>query len=88
MNTLINQQKINILKESLTSRQNEYLLYQINIDNYKLALEEIDNNYAQDTTLICFKESLNKLLQDSITEQKKEFIMITILQKQIEEMSS
>lgn len=74
--------KTKILKESLEARINEVLGYQINIDNYKLAIIEIDKSGDED--LIPFRELLEGLLKSEIIEQKKAKIMLEVLRKQVE----
>lgn len=73
-----------ILAEALKHRENEVLMHQINIDNYRLALEEIDANYADDANLDEFAARLHDLLQSSIIEQRKEIIMRDVIAKQLE----
>lgn len=80
--------KIEILKQALEHREQEVLHHQINIDNYILALEEIEINYKDDKDLIGFKEQLQNLLSSSIIEQRKEIIMRNVIKKQVEELCS
>lgn len=72
-----------ILTEALKHRESEVLMHQINIDNYRLALEEIAENYADDVNLDEFAARLNDLLQSSIIEQRKEIIMRDVIAKQL-----
>ena len=72
-----------ILNEALKHRESEVLMHQINIDNYRLALEEIAENYADDPYLDEFAARLNDLLQSSIIEQRKEVIMRDVIAKQL-----
>ena len=51
---------------------------------YRLALEEIAKNYADDANLDEFAARLNDLLQSSIIEQRKEIIMRDVIAKQLE----
>lgn len=80
--------KVEILKQALEYREQEVLHHQINIDNYILALEEIEINYKDDKDLIGFKEQLQNLLSSSIIEQRKEIIMRNVIKKQVEELCS
>lgn len=73
-----------ILAEAFKHRESEVLMHQINIDNYRLALEEIAKNYADDANLDEFAARLNDLLQSSIIEQRKEIIMRDVIAKQLE----
>ena len=75
--------RITILTEALKHRESEVLMHQINIDNYRLALEEIAEKYADDANLDEFAARLNDLLQSSIIEQRKEIIMRDVIAKQL-----
>lgn len=74
--------KIEILKQTLEARIDEVMGYQINIDNYTLAITEIDK--SGDTDLAPFKEQLEMLLKSEILEQKKAKIMLEVVRKQVE----
>ena len=74
--------KIDILKQALEARIDEVMGYQINIDNYTLAIAEIDK--SGDPDLVPFKEQLEKLLKAEILEQKKAKIMLEVVRKQVE----
>jgi hypothetical protein len=76
--------KIEILQNSKTHRQENVDQYQINIDNYTLAIAEIEQNHVGDESLAAFKQQLESLLKSEIAEQKKEMIMITVINKQLE----
>lgn len=73
-----------ILTEALKHRESEVLHHQINIDNYRLALEEIATNYADDPHLAEFATRLNDLHDSSVVEQRKEIIMRDVIAKQLE----
>lgn len=75
-------EKAEILKRSLNARIDEVMGYQINIDNYTLAIAEIDKSGDED--LIPFRELLEGLLKSEIIEQKKAKIMLEVLRKQVE----
>jgi hypothetical protein len=74
--------KKEILTNSLTHRQGEVANYQLNIDNYILAIELA----KQDDDLVPFVEQLKELLRTSIFEQKKAKIMLQVIEKQLEEL--
>lgn len=69
-----------ILNDALEQRQREVVEYQINIDNYRLALERVGN----DPDLQDFKEHLQHLLKTSIIEQKKAQIILDVVKIQTE----
>jgi hypothetical protein len=74
-----------ILKTSLEARENEVMHYQINIDNYTLALQEIETLSADDRAeLSGFTEQLRTLLTSEKLEQKKAKIMLAVIKKQME----
>ena len=71
-----------ILKKSAEGRQTAVMDYQINIDNYKLAIKEITENYGED--MHDFKNRLESLLASELHEQKKEMIMLKVIKQQLE----
>ena len=79
-----NQTREQILAASLDARLQEVMHYQINIDNYTLALAEIENLPEQDRyELRVFADQLQNLLISEILEQKKANIMLAVVKKQL-----
>ena len=76
--------KTQILTAALEHRNAEVFQHQINIDNYTLAIAEIDANYADDAAIADFRARLADLLASSIVEQRKEIIMRDVIAKQLE----
>lgn len=74
--------KKEILTNSLSHRKDEIDNYQLNIDNYTIAIELA----KQDEELTSFVEQLQELLRTSIYEQKKAKIMLQVIQQQLEEL--
>lgn len=73
-----------ILATALDARRQEVLRYQINIDNYTLALAEIDKLPADEQAeLAAFADQLRGLLASEKLEQKKAKIMLTVIQQQM-----
>jgi hypothetical protein len=73
-----------ILAMSLEGRVQEVMTYQINIDNYALALEEIANLPPDERNeLSDFAEQLRSLLTSEKLEQKKAKIMLAVIKKQV-----
>ena len=73
-----------ILAASLDARIQEVMHYQINIDNYAIALEEIGNLPPDERAeLSAFTEQLRTLLTSEKLEQKKAKIMLAVIQKQL-----
>jgi hypothetical protein len=80
-----NMSREEILKTSLETRENEVMHYQINIDNYTLALQEIETLSADERAeLSGFTEQLRTLLTSEKLEQKKAKIMLAVIKKQME----
>jgi hypothetical protein len=76
--------KEEILATSLDARIQEVMHYQINIDNYVLALEEIDNLPPEERAdLLSFAEQLRALLVSERLEQKKSQIMLSVIKRQL-----
>lgn len=73
-----------ILAMSLEGRVQEVMNYQINIDNYALALEEIGNLPPDERNELSeFTEQLRSLLTSEKLEQKKAKIMLAVIKKQV-----
>jgi hypothetical protein len=69
---------------SLEGREQEVMTYQINIDNYALALEEIGSLPPDERNeLSDFAEQLRTLLTSEKLEQKKAKIMLAVVKKQL-----
>lgn len=76
--------KHEILKSALVGRQQEVLGYQINIDNYRLAIERIDA--LGDDDLREFQNQLRGLLASEILEQKKAKVILAVIEQQLGEL--
>ena len=72
--------KKEMLTSSLEARQKEVTEYQVNIDNFRLAIEKI----GDDAELAPFKSQLEDLLKSSRFEQRKAQIMLEVIQSQLE----
>lgn len=73
-----------ILAVSLTAREQEVMHYQINIDNYTLALEEISNlPPVERAEMSTFANQIAELLSSEKLEQKKAKIMLAVIKKQL-----
>lgn len=70
-----------LLTNALDAREREVTEYQVNIDNYRRAIEKI----GEDAELHPFKEQLDALLSASILEQRKAKIMLEVVREQLEE---
>jgi len=68
-----------LLESALKARTQEVTEYQVNIDNYRLAIERIGN----DETMQEFKAILENLLQSSIVECRKAQLMLDVVAEQV-----
>ena len=73
-----------ILASALEAREQEVMHYQINIDNYTIALDEIGKLSVEERAeLSGFADQLRTLLTSEKLEQKKAKIMLAVMQKQL-----
>jgi phytoene/squalene synthetase len=73
-----------ILAASLDARVQEVMHYQINIDNYAIALEEIGNLPLDERAeLSVFANQLRELLASEKLEQKKAQVMLNVIKRQV-----
>ena len=73
-----------ILQTNLDARKQEVMHYQINIDNYTLALANIAAMAADERSeLLVFADQLTGLLASERMEQKKAKVMLAVLQQQL-----
>ena len=73
-----------ILVAAVDMREQEIMRYQINIDNYTLALEHIRSLPAHEQEeLEAFRQQLSTLLASEKLEQKKAKIMLTVIKQQV-----
>lgn len=70
-----------ILTAALEARVKEVTEYQVNIDNYRLAIERIGGD---DEELRPFKQQIQTLLASSLLEQRKAQIMLDVIKSQKE----
>ena len=80
----LEQERIQILKDNLAARQREVMHYQINIDNYRLAIKKIESENLND--LVEFASNLKELLNSSIKEQSKEQLLAEVIAEQLKEV--
>jgi hypothetical protein len=69
-----------ILTGALEGREKELIEYQVNIDNYRLAIARISDD---DTELLPFREQLQNLLSSSLLEQRKSTIIRDVIAEQL-----
>jgi hypothetical protein len=68
-----------LLNSALEGRIREVTEYQVNIDNYRRAIERIGNDEAMQE----FKAVLENLLQSSIVECRKAQLMLDVVAEQV-----
>jgi hypothetical protein len=74
-----------ILRINFEAREQEVMHYQINIDNYTLALTNIAAMPIDERSeLLGFAEQLTGLLVSEKMEQKKAKVMLDVLRQQLE----
>jgi hypothetical protein len=73
-----------MLTQAKTMREQEIFEYQINIDNFKIALQNIAAMPAEERQSVSeFEAQLSKLLNDNLREQKKAQIMLDAINAQL-----
>jgi hypothetical protein len=75
-----NDYKNEILSAAMTARVKEVTEYQVNIDNFRLAIRRI----GDDVEMQDFKTNLQNLLASSLLEQRKAQIMLDVIKSQLE----
>jgi hypothetical protein len=71
-----------VLKQNIEARELNIMGYQINIDNYRAAISDIEANHPD---LAPFAEELLGRLKSEEYEQKKEQVMLAALKFNLEE---
>ncbi len=80
--------KLEILRTALASREEEIFSYQINIDNFTLALAKIKKEYAGKRGMKEFSKDLAKRLEETKVEQLKAIIIRDVLTDQLNSIDS
>lgn len=77
--------KTEILHDAIKNRELEVMGYQINIDNFALAIAHIDRlPDAEREEMSAFRADLAQRLQVERHEQKKAAIMLAVIRQQVE----
>lgn len=77
------------LSDALTHRISEIEGYQINIDNYTLAIAKIDADYANDPDLSGpFKADLQQRLEAEIIQQRRAIVIRDVIADQLNAMEA
>lgn len=80
----LEQERTDILTHAAQHREREVMHHQINIDNYRLAIAEIEANHPDNPDLQAFAVQLRDLLASSIVEQAKEMVLLKVIKAQLE----
>ena len=80
--------KLELLTQNAEMRRASIQAYQMNIDNYALAVADINENFADDPEMQAFKTRLEELLVTERREQGKERIMLRALEAQIAQLTA
>ena len=82
MTEQVYQTRAQIVAEAIAMREHSIMLYQINIDNYTYAIEDIDSTENPSQDLIQYRNQLVQLLVSERREQSKEQVILRALQTQ------
>ena len=78
--------KLESLQSALVARNDEFLGYQINIDNYTRAIDKINAEHQNNPAMIEFRDRLSEMLESNKTEQLKSSIIRDVIADQLTEM--
>jgi hypothetical protein len=80
--------KLEILSQALEARDAELLGYQINIDNYVLAITEIDQRYPNNDDLAVFKDELQLRLDEERRQQLRCRVIRNVIAAQLTDLEA
>ena len=80
--------KLSILSPALEGRDQELLTYQINIDNYRLAIAKITSEHADNTDLLAFRDELQTRLDEELRQQARARIIRDVIAEQVAELQA
>lgn len=75
--------KYSFLAPALEGRDQELLGYQINIDNYTLAIAKIEQDYPDNEDLAVFKRELQERLAEERRQQLRSQIIRDVIADQV-----
>lgn len=78
--------KLSILTPALEGRDQELLGYQINIDNYVLAIAKINADYPDNDDLLVFRDELQARLDEERRQQLRSLIIRDVIAEQVAEL--
>lgn len=77
-----------VLASALAVRNDEILTYQINIDNYSLAIDKINANHSDDSNLLAFRDELQVRLEHEQFQQARARIIRDVIADQLAELQT
>lgn len=80
----LDEERKDMLTQAAAHRAREVMHHQINIDNYRLAIAEIEANHTDEAHLQDFAALLRDRLASSLVEQSKERILLKVIKSQLE----
>jgi hypothetical protein len=80
--------KLSILTPALEGRDQELLTYQINIDNYRLAIAKINADHADNHDLLAFRDDLQARLDEERRQQLRARIIRDVIAEQVAGLST
>jgi hypothetical protein len=79
--------KLPILAPALEGRDAELLGYQVNIDNYVLAIAKIEQDYADNDDLIAFRDDLQTRLDEERRQQLRCQVIRDVIAEQVAQLT-
>jgi FKBP-type peptidyl-prolyl cis-trans isomerase (trigger factor) len=80
--------RLSILLPALEGRDQELLTYQINIDNYRLAIAKINADHADNDDLLAFRDDLQARLNEELRQQARARIIRDVIAEQVAELQA
>jgi hypothetical protein len=80
--------KLSILTPALEGRDAELLGYQINIDNYRLAIAKINADYPDNDDLLAFRDELQTRLDEERRQQLRSRVIRDVIAEQVAGLST
>ena len=79
--------KLSILTPALQGRDQELLGYQINIDNYILAIAKINADYPDNDDLLAFRDELQARLDEERRQQLRSRVIRDVIADQVAQLT-
>lgn len=80
--------KLTILSPALEGRDQELLGYQINIDNYRLAIAKIEADHTDNDDLQVFRQELEERLAEELRQQARARVIRDVIADQVAELQA